>query len=139
MNTFKKVLLGISAFFTGLFTLAFADIILEEGLSFILLGLLAFFTFLTVFQIKKVFTTSKQEIALRDAKYEAAYQRGRDMVNRVYNERINGLTDQELKAELHESLHRPSDNTQNQEEIDPYELQEMLSNKEKQANTQKAE
>lgn len=139
MSIFKKVLLGISAFFTGMFTLAFADIILEEGLSFILLGMLALFAFLTVFQIKKIVTSGRQEIALKDEKYEAAYQRGRDMVNRVYNERINSLTDQELKAELHESLHSHTDNTQTQEEIDPYELQEMLKDKENQTSTQKAE
>ncbi len=131
MNILKKIFLGFSAFITGTMALAIADIILDGGLSFLSLGMLALFTFLTVFQIKKIITSDKVENEIRDARYEDAYRKGREMVNRAYDEKVNKLTDAELKAELEKSL--------DEVDIEPEELSEMLKDKTQQEVTQKAD
>lgn len=129
MNTFKKILLGISTFFTGLLAVSATSLVFED-FSFAAAFVAAAFIALFIYQIKSFKKMGANERLINDIKYESEYRKGRDRVRRAFDERINKLTDAEMKAELQASK---------QEEMSPEELQELLSDKTNQSATQKAE
>ena len=134
MYTIKKIALGISSFITGLFAVATAAVIFEEGLSGVSLFIFGLFAWAFIVQLKKMMNINANRDLLRDSTYEDAYRKGREMVNRAYDDKLNKMNDAEMKEAIKNSL-----DSNVEEEIDPQELQEMLSAKENQTSTQKAE
>lgn len=134
MDTIKKVFLGISSFITGMLAVASAAVIFEEGFSGTGLFVFGLFAWLFIVQLRKMININTNRDILRDSEYEDAYLKGREMVNRAYDNRLNKMDDEEMKEAIKSSL-----DSNVEEEIDPQELQEMLGAKEKQTSTQKAE
>ena len=135
MDTIKKILLGISAFFTGIFATTTILLLVEEGFDAVILGLFGLFAWLFMIQINKIKQINSNRDIIRSDAYEDAYRKGRDMVNRAYDEKLSKMNDAEMKEAIKTSL----EESVTQDEIDPQELQEMLSGKENQTSTQKAE
>lgn len=134
MDTIKKIALGISSFITGLFAVATASVIFEEGFSGVGLFVFGLFAWAFIVQLRKIMNINTNRDILRDNAYEDAYRKGREMVNRAYDDKLNKMNDAEMKEAIKSSL-----DSNVEEEIDPQELQEMLSAKENQTSTQKAE